>query len=265
MQCKICKLNELERKEIEYIGEKNLKEAVVYANSLKIDVSTSSIQRHLDKHIPKSETKHQSITKSESTVKPESIVNEQKFTSPTIILNKTRDTINKLLDEYKAGNCPFPKSEIHALCALEKVYITDFKEVLDIDNFDEKRFKKNVVKKLRFLLDLKMTGYAMGRCRFPKEEGILLSTLEKTYANDLSESENKEHYYGPNDQFITIPANTENLNPKEFENYKRFVMMELGLSTTKPTNNIIIMPNKTPDDSDNSPDLPGANEDHGDT
>ena len=133
MQCKICKLNELERKEIEYIGEKNLKEAVVYANSLKIDVSTSSIQRHLDKHIPKSETKHQSITKSESTVKPESIVNEQKFTSPTIILNKTRDTINKLLDEYKAGNCPFPKSEIHALCALEKVYITDFKEVLDID------------------------------------------------------------------------------------------------------------------------------------
>ena len=265
MQCKICKLNELERKEIEYIGEKNLKEAVVYANSLKIDVSASSIQRHLEKHIPKSETK--SIIESESAVKPEIVKIEHKpeLTSPTMILRKTRDTINQLLDEYKAGNCPFPKSEIHALCALEKVYIADFKEVLDIENFDEKRFKKNVVKKLRFLLDLKMTGYAMGRCRFPKEEGMLLSTLEKTYANDLSETENKEHYYGPNDQFITIPANTKDLGPKEFENYKRFVMMELGLSTTKPTSNVIITPNKIPDDSDNSPDLPGATGDRGDT
>ncbi len=258
MQCKICKMGELERRVVEKIGMKNIKDAVVYANKLKVDVSASSLKRHLDQHISESKTERKSIEEP-------TIVEPKLTTSPTTILMKARDIINKLMDEYKAGNCPFPKSEINALCALEKVYITDFKEVLDIDNFDEKRFKKNVVKKLRFLLDLKMTAYAMGRCRFPKEEGMLLSTLEKTYESDLSEPENKEHYYGPNDNFITIPAKTKDLNPEEFENYKRFVMMELGLSTTKPTSNVIVTPNKTPDDNDNLSDLPEVTEDRVDT
>jgi hypothetical protein len=118
---------------------------------------------------------------------------------------------------------------------------------VDLDKIelnDDNQLKKKIIAKLRHLVDFKISEFAKGKARFPKEEGNLLNVLEKTYKDDITtvfSGESQELYYGPNDDFIISPGN-ENYTPEEFENYKRYVKMQLGLSTPKPTFNVIIEP-----------------------
>ena len=96
-------------------------------------------------------------------------------------------------------------------------------------------------------MDFKVSEFAKGNCRFPKEEGHLLNSLEKTYKDNMDEC--NEHnvnkmYYGPNDTFIVMPSNQDELTVEQFESYKRYTKMRLGLSTPKPITNVIIEPKK---------------------
>ena len=84
----------------------------------------------------------------------------------------------------------------------------------------------------------------MGWGKVIAQEGKLLNALEKTYKEDIVEAyseKNQEFYYGPNDAYVILPGN-QNYTPEEFENYMKYAKMMIGLSTPKPTSNVIIEP-----------------------
>lgn len=105
----------------------------------------------------------------------------------------------------------------------------------------DEQLKRTIINKLRKLVDYNITEFAKGRAQFPKEEGRLLSILEKTYKEDVVESRSDQEFYGPNDAFIILPGN-QNYTQEEFENYMKYAKMMIGISTPKPTSNVIIEP-----------------------